>query len=116
LRNWGCRVVTATTPEAALVAVSDLGATARPELVISDFHLADGQTGITAIAKLRQVHGAIPAFVMSGDIAVERLREAQASGHRLLHKPVQPMMLRAMVGRSLRSGKHEVSAKFSEIE
>jgi CheY-like chemotaxis protein len=108
--------VTATTPEAALVAVSDLGATARPELVISDFHLADGQTGITAIAKLRQVHGAIPAFVMSGDIAVERLREAQASGHRLLHKPVQPMMLRAMVGRSLRSGKHEVSAKFSEIE
>jgi two-component system, sensor histidine kinase len=100
LRNWGCRVVTATTPEAAMSAI---GAAARPDLVISDFHLADGQTGITVIAKLREAFGPIPAFVMSGDTAPERLREAQASGHHLLHKPVQPMMLRAMVGRFLKS-------------
>jgi CheY-like chemotaxis protein len=116
LRNWGCRVVTAVTPEAAQAAVSKVGAAARPDLVISDFHLNDGQTGITAIAKLRETYGAIPAFVMSGDIAPERLREAQESGHHLLHKPVQPMMLRAMVSRSLRSGKPEASAKFGEIE
>jgi signal transduction histidine kinase len=103
LRNWGCRVVTATTPEAALAAVSEFGAAACPDLVISDFHLADGQNGITAIAKLREAHGAIPAFVMSGDIAPERLREAQESGHHLLHKPVQPMTLRAMVSRILKS-------------
>ena len=63
---------------------------ARPGL-ISDFHLADGQTGITAIAKLREAYGAIPAFVMSGDTAPERLREVQESGHHLLHKPVQPI-------------------------
>jgi signal transduction histidine kinase len=116
LRDWGCRVVTATTPEAALAAVSQLGAAERPDLVISDFHLADGQTGITAIAKLREAHGAIPAFVMSGDIAPERLREARESGHHLIHKPVQPMMLRAMVSRSLSSGKHEASAKFGGIQ
>ena len=103
LRNWGCRVVTVTTPEAALAAVSEVGASARPDLVISDFHLADGQTGITAIAKLREAHGAIPAFVMSGDTAPERLREVQESGHHLLHKPVQPMTLRAMVSRFLKS-------------
>jgi two-component system, sensor histidine kinase len=102
LQNWGCRVVSTTTPEAALAAVSEFGAAARPDLVISDFHLGDGQTGITAIAKLREAFGAIPAFVMSGDTAPERLREAQRSGHHLLHKPVQPMMLRAMVSRSLK--------------
>jgi signal transduction histidine kinase len=102
-RTWGCRVVTATTPEAALADVSEFGAAARPDLVISDFHLGDGQTGITAIAKLREAHGAIPAFVMSGDIALERLREAQENGHHLLHKPVQPMTLRAMVSRMLKS-------------
>ena len=39
----------------------------------------------------------IPAFLISGDIAPERLREAQQSGHHLLHKPVRPMKLRAMV-------------------
>jgi hypothetical protein len=42
--------------------VSDIGAGARPDLIISDYHLADEQTGITAIAKLREVYGVIPAW------------------------------------------------------
>ncbi len=104
LRNWGCRVIVAATPEAAMAGVSDFGAGARPDLIISDYHLADEQTGITAIAKLREAYGAIPAFVMSGDTAPEPLRKAQESGHHLLHKPVQPMTLRAMVSRFLKSG------------
>jgi signal transduction histidine kinase len=103
LRNWGCRVVTAATPEAALTDVSHISREARPDLIISDYHLADGQSGITAIAKLREVYGAIPAFVMSGDTAPERLREVQERGHHLLHKPVQPMTLRAMMSRFLKS-------------
>src|SRR5262249_32873923 len=49
LRNWGCRVVTATTSEAALTEVKRIGRQARPDLIISDYHLADGQSGITAI-------------------------------------------------------------------
>jgi CheY-like chemotaxis protein len=97
LRNWGCRVVTAATPEAALADVSRIGREVRPDLIISDYHLDDEQSGITAIAKLRAAYGAVPAFVMSGDTAPERLREARESGHHLLHKPVQPMKLRAMV-------------------
>jgi signal transduction histidine kinase len=97
LRDWGCRVVTATTPEAAVMDVSRIGHEARPDLIISDYHLNDGQSGITAIAKLREAYGPVPAFVMSGDTAPERLREARESGHHLLHKPVQPMKLRAMV-------------------
>jgi signal transduction histidine kinase/CheY-like chemotaxis protein len=104
LRNWGCRVIVASTPEAAMAGVSDIGAGARPDLIISDYHLADEQTGITAIAKLREAYGAIPAFVMSGDTAPERLREARESDHQLLHKPVQPITLRAMVNRLLKSG------------
>ncbi len=104
LRNWGCRVVTAATSEAALTEVKRIGGGARPDLIISDYHLADGQSGITAIAKLREAHGAVPAFVTSGDTAPECLREAGESGLHLLHKPVQPIMLRAMVNRFLKSG------------
>jgi signal transduction histidine kinase len=100
LRNWGCRVVTVATPEAALASV---GRETRPDLIISDFHLADGQSGNGAIAKLRKAFGPIPAFLMTGDTAPERLREAQKSGHHLLHKPVQPMTLRAMVSRCLKN-------------
>jgi signal transduction histidine kinase len=103
-RNWGCRVVTAATPEAALTEVKRIGREARPDLIIADYHLADGQSGITAIAKLCEAYGAAPAFVMSGDTAPERLREARESGHHLLHKPVQPITLRAMMNRLLKSG------------
>jgi len=99
LRSWGCRVVTAETPDAAL---AELGAAARPDLIISDFHLANG-TGIAAIAQLRSVFGAVPAFLMTGDMAPERLREARESGHHLLYKPVRPMALRAMIGQLLKN-------------
>ena len=44
------------------------------------------------------------ASVMSGDTAPECLRAAGESGHHLLHKPVQPITLRAMVNRFLKSG------------
>ena len=101
LRNWGCCVVTAATPEAALTVVSRIGRETRPDLIISDYHLNDGQSGISAIAKLREAYGAVPAFVMSGDTAPERLREARASGLHLPHKPVQPMKLRAMLSQFL---------------
>jgi len=104
LRNWGFRVVTAATPKSVFTDVSHIGHEARPDLVISDYHLANGQTGITAVAKLREAYGAIPAFMMSGDTAPERLREAHESGHYLLHKPVQPITLRTMVNRLLKSG------------
>ena len=96
--------MTAATPEAALTEVNRIGRDERPDLIISDYHLADEQSGITAIAKLREAYGAVPAFVMSGDTAPERQREARESGHQLLHKPVQPITLRAMVNRSLKSG------------
>jgi len=101
LHNWGCRVVTAATPEAALTDVNRIGREARPDLIISDYHLSDGQSGITAIAKLREAYGAVPAFLISGDTAPERLREARESGHHLLQKPVQPLKLRAMVNQFL---------------
>ena len=40
---------------------------------------------------------------MSGDTAPERLREAQESGYHLLHKPVRPMRLRAMLNQMLKT-------------
>jgi signal transduction histidine kinase/CheY-like chemotaxis protein len=99
LRGWGCNVVTAASQDAAL---SDLDEQ-RPDLIISDYRLANGITGIEAIEHLRATFGtAIPAFLISGDTAPERVREARAGGYHLLHKPVQPMALRAMLGQLLK--------------
>ena len=46
--------------------------------------------------------GPIPAFLVSGDISQQRLRETHASAHHLLHKPVNPMALRAIMSRLLK--------------
>src|SRR5215831_8535325 len=101
LRNWGCRVVTAATPDEAL---ADLVPEERPDLIICDYHLAHGRSGIPTIADIRKAFGMpIPAFLISGDTAPECLREARESGHHLLHKPLGAMTLRAMINRLLRS-------------
>jgi len=101
LRKWGCHVVATDSFDSAL---ASLGTGVRPDLIISDYRLANGQSGIATIARLRAVLGAdIPAFLLSGDTAPERLREARASGHHLLHKPVRPMRLRAMVSQLLQN-------------
>ena len=101
LRSWGCRVVTAESDNSVL---ASLAATALPpDLIISDFRLSDGKTGIEIIERLRSAFSApIPAFLVTGDIAPERLREARAMDLHLLHKPVGPMALRAMLNQLLR--------------
>ena len=71
--------------------------------MISDYFLANGTTGVDAIARLRAAFaGPIPAFLISGDTTRERMRQADEGGLPLLHKPVNPMALRSMVNRLLR--------------
>jgi signal transduction histidine kinase/CheY-like chemotaxis protein len=100
LASWGCRVASAATCEEALVRLA--ADNAVPDIIISDYHLSNGTTGYEVIARLRDSFGpSVPAFLMSGDTAPERLREASASGFALLHKPVPPMKLRLMLNRLL---------------
>jgi signal transduction histidine kinase/CheY-like chemotaxis protein len=102
LQGWGCEVETAVSGDAALARLEADGA--RPDLIISDSRLTDGESGIDAIARLRAAAGApIPALVITGDTAPERLREASAGGFPLLHKPVSPMALRTTVNRLLKA-------------
>jgi len=105
LRSWGSRVVSGDTAAAAIKGLGKgLGMRPQPpDLIISDYRLPDGRTGIEAIAQVRREYGAaIPAFLISGDTHPEPLQQARAHGLHLLHKPVDPMMLRAMVSRMLR--------------
>jgi signal transduction histidine kinase/CheY-like chemotaxis protein len=93
LQSWGCRVVTGASDTAVLAQLGQSGAQA--DVIISDYRLANGRTGVEAIERLRDVLGApVPAFLMSGDTGPELLREASARGYQLLHKPVLPMELR----------------------
>ena len=90
LQGWGCECEVAESVEEALLLIR----TKTPGLVISDYRLREQRTGVEAIATLRASLGdSLPALLITGDTAPERLREAQASGVPLLHKPVSPSQL-----------------------
>jgi DNA-binding response OmpR family regulator len=52
-------------------------------------------------------NSSISAFLISGDTAPKRVREARASGYHLLHKPVRPRALRAVLGQFLKQHDHD---------
>ena len=98
LTGWGCIVFVAGSLAEASTALGGLA----PDLVISDLHLADGRTGIETISDLRHEFGAaVPAFLISGDISVGQAGKVGPHGYPLLHKPVSPMALRAMITATL---------------
>lgn len=94
LGGWGCRVLTAESTQEALSRLTATGFI--PDVIIADYRLREGQTGSEAIDEIRRALGRpLPAAILTGDTAPERLREASASGVLLLHKPLQPARLRA---------------------
>ena len=100
LQSWGCETVIVASASDGQAAIA--GYEQRPDLIISDYRLAGGNTGLEAIAELRTtLGGSIPALLISGDTSPDRLREVRESGFHLLHKPVGPAALRATMNHLL---------------
>jgi PAS domain S-box-containing protein len=96
LEDWGCRVVAGRSIKGVLAALSRAGGC--PDLIIADFRLAGDETGVKAIQRIQDRFARkIPAIIVTGDTAPERLREVQATGHKLLHKPLRPAKLRSTI-------------------
>lgn len=93
LESWGHTVITAGSGKEILAKVADC--TQRPDLIISDYRLRD-ENGIAVIEELQsEFNHPIPAMLLTGDTAPDRLVEARASGFVLLHKPLSEARLRA---------------------
>jgi signal transduction histidine kinase/CheY-like chemotaxis protein len=96
LTSWGYRVLTAESGDEMLAQLAECPL--RPDLIICDYRLRGGENGIEAVERLRSEYNeAIPAMLITGDTAGNRLAEAQASGLLLLHKPVSNSKLRAAI-------------------
>ena len=114
-RKWGCRVITADSGSNALKAAAEQDDV--PDLIISDYHLANGRTGIETIERLRGEFSApIPAFLISGDTDPATLHEAKVKGFHLLHKPVDPMALRAMFHQAVKPVPRAVVRRLPDAE
>lgn len=96
LTSWGYAVIAAGSGDEMIDRLKR--SAMRPDLIICDYRLRGSENGIDVVRQLRARCGeAVPAMLITGDTASDRLIEAQASGLLLLHKPVPKGKLRAAI-------------------
>jgi len=94
LSGWGCHVITAPDLEEAQ---SQLGKGVRPDVLLVDYHLDEGN-GIDTITALRGKLGAsFPAALITADRSPQVRDEARDKDIQVLNKPLKPAALRAFL-------------------
>jgi two-component system CheB/CheR fusion protein len=100
LQDEGHQVSLAPTGQEALDSVAD--GSFPPDLVVADYNLPGGVTGLQVAAKLRESLPAVPVIIMTGDISTETRQDVTRHGLVLLTKPVKPSELIRTVDELLR--------------
>ncbi len=95
LGRWGFSVSTAAHPEAALAETR----TRRFDLLLLDYHLDHGCTGLELLQRLRAGHCSSPVVLISADHTADLKNAAAEAGCDLLHKPLKPLALRSLINR-----------------
>ena len=97
LSRWQCNVAGARD-RAEVQAVLERGFV--PELVLADYHLDNGDTGLELMGWLReQSNPVLPGVVISADGRNELVTQIRLHGLDYLPKPVKPAALRALISR-----------------
>jgi len=103
LRSWGCRTLTAASPGAAVLRLSE--SKSIPDFIVSDYRFKSDINGVDAITWIRaHTRRAIPAVIATADTAPDTVRQIVRSGNALLLKPVRPNDLKHVVLGLLRRG------------
>ena len=105
LTGWGATIVSLASVGAARAWAEGADPAAPPALVIADYRLDNGETGVAAIDLVRERFGkGVPAIVVTGSSMTGHDKEALEHDFHLLIKPVLPNKLRAMIAFKL--GRH----------
>ena len=100
LETWGLRPVTAASLAEAMTLLRT-----PPQVIVADYRLQGGHTGIEAVNELRtRFARPIPSIVVTGDTAAITLPDVVASGAQVLQKPVRPAELRRALNAVTRGG------------
>jgi len=96
LERQGFEVLAGADAQALQANLAAAGA--RPDLIIADYQLRGGESGVAAARALRRRFGErIPVILVTGQTSDERLGEATASGFPILRKPVKGGKLLALI-------------------
>ncbi|MFN0186409.1 MAG: ATP-binding protein [Aquabacterium sp.] len=99
LKSWGASVIGFDTLAACRQwAAAAEPAMLKPSLLIADYRLENGASGIQAIELMRSVFQPdLPAIIVTGSTLSDLEAAAHTHGFHLLIKPVVPNRLRAMI-------------------
>jgi signal transduction histidine kinase/CheY-like chemotaxis protein len=105
LQAFGCEVRSAGCIAEAVTQCRSM----PPDILLVDLRLRGDENGITAIQQLRSAHPALPAILVSGDTAPDRIKDAHDAGIPMLHKPVSAEILHQTITREVVSAgrRHE---------
>jgi protein-histidine pros-kinase len=103
LEAEGYRVATAASAPEARALIQHLDES--PKLLISDFHLLDGSTGVEAVSSIREFFAQnIPAFIVSGDTSKVVKDSRLLDNCTLMSKPIDTNRLLTAAGEAIRTG------------
>ena len=95
LSGWGCQVLAVPDLESAFAAIQESGS--RPDALLVDYHLDEGN-GIDAIVALRrQLDDDMPAALVTADRSPAVRETARARDIQVFNKPVKPAAMRAFL-------------------
>ncbi|WP_333796040.1 PAS domain-containing hybrid sensor histidine kinase/response regulator [Rheinheimera sp.] len=100
LRSWQCEVMAVATPFAA---VNALQQGFQPDLLLFDYHLDQGATGVEVASQLQQ-HFAVqaPVVIHSADQQQQTRDDAQNAGFHFMLKPLKAASLKRLLQRLLK--------------
>ncbi|KAF0117813.1 MAG: two-component hybrid sensor and regulator [Rhodospirillaceae bacterium] len=92
LSEWGLVVIKAASGDEAGIALAR--AERWPDVILADYRLRRGETGLDVMATLATKAGAARrTFILTRDTAPEILQAIRSAGHELLQKSVMPSVL-----------------------
>ncbi len=100
LLRWNCNVRTASSMGDALMHLSGTGWV--PDIIVADQHLNRGTLGSDTILEARKLlNQPVPAIIVTADPSTQILEFSRSNKIELMHKPVRPAELRALMAHIL---------------
>ena len=97
LDSWGASPIEAENLEQADGIIQEIGVV--PDVILADYHLENGYTGMHAIRTLRAAYGPIPAALITANRSEHLVIKTAEEDVKLFYKPLQPKMLREYLAR-----------------
>lgn len=112
LISWGCTCRLAATIDEALEVVRN--SPKAPDIVLADYRLANGVTGIEAIQAVAKLLGVpldrMRALIITGATDLRAISEMPGARPALLHKPLKAALLRAEIEKLFSGTETDASA------